>query len=132
MTSQIAPARSDYALGYSKAEQKRLMRQATLLAPLTTRCLRDAGICIGHRVMDIGSGAGDVSMIAARLVGTTGIVVGVERESSMLALARERVHAAAMDNVTFIQGDVHRIEFEELFDAVVGRLVLNHLAGPTQ
>ena len=55
----------DYALGYTSAEQDRLMRQAALIAPYTERLFREAGIRPGHRVLDLGSGMGDVSMLVA-------------------------------------------------------------------
>ena len=66
-----------YALDSADAEHKRLIRQATWLAPLTTQFFRDAGIRPGDRVLDLGSGDGDVAMIAAWLVSDTGEVVGI-------------------------------------------------------
>src|SRR5690349_16512255 len=92
-----------YVLGYSDTEQDRLIRQATLLAPITERLFRDAGIGAGCRVLDIGSGTGDVAMIAARLVGTSGEVLGIERDASFVARARERVATVGFRNVTFLQ-----------------------------
>jgi ubiquinone/menaquinone biosynthesis C-methylase UbiE len=50
-----------------------------MLRPITERLLRSAGIEPGMRVLDIGCGAGDVSMLAAELVGSTGSVVGIDR-----------------------------------------------------
>jgi SAM-dependent methyltransferase len=81
-------------------------------------------------VLDIGSGVGDVSMLAARLVGPTGEVVGVERDASYVARATDRVAAAGFRNVTFIQADVHDLGIGPPFDAVVGRMVLSHLPDP--
>jgi hypothetical protein len=56
-----------YALGNTDAEHERLIRQAARLAPLTERLFREAGIGAGQRVLDLGSGVGDVAMLAARL-----------------------------------------------------------------
>ena len=53
------------ALGSTDAEHERLIRQAASLAPLTERLFREAGIGTGHRVLDLGSGVGDVAMLAA-------------------------------------------------------------------
>src|ERR1051326_4326669 len=94
---------SVYVLGYSDAEQDRLIRQATLLAPITERLFREAGIGRGCRVLDIGSGLGDVAMIAARLVGESGEVLGIDRNAGFVARARERVAAVGFRNVTFVQ-----------------------------
>ena len=66
-----------YSLGNTDAEHERLIRQAARLAPLTERLFREAGIGAGQRVLDVGSGVGDVAMLAGRLVGPSGEVVGV-------------------------------------------------------
>src|SRR6185436_7578988 len=52
----MAFQQADYVLGHTSIEQQRLIRQARMLAPLTERFLRDAGICSGMRVLDIGCG----------------------------------------------------------------------------
>jgi SAM-dependent methyltransferase len=117
---------SPYVLGYAAAEQDRLRRQASLVAPLTERFFRAAGIGTAQRVLEIGSGLGDVAHIAARLVGPTGQVVGVEHEATSVACARERTDTAGLRHVTFVQADAHTLVFEDTFDALVGRFVLNH------
>ncbi len=71
---------SQYALGSTDAEHERLIWQAERVAPLTERLFREAGIGPGQRVLDLGSGVGDVAMLAARLVGPSGEVVGIERD----------------------------------------------------
>ena len=63
-----------YAFGHSSAEILRLKNQAAMLRPITERLLRSAGIDAGMRVLDLGCGAGDVSMLAAELVGAAGFV----------------------------------------------------------
>jgi SAM-dependent methyltransferase len=69
---------ADYVLGHTSVEQQRLIRQARVLAPLTERFLRDAGISSGMRVLDIGCGMGDVTIIAAQLVGSAGRVTSID------------------------------------------------------
>src|SRR5689334_15433463 len=126
----VKAAPFDYVLGYSDAEQDRLIRQATLLAPITERLFRDAGIGRCCRVLDIGSGIGDVAMIAGRLVGASGAVVGIERDARYIARARERVATIGFTSVTFIQADANAMSIEGPFDAVVGRFVLSHNPDP--
>jgi len=58
--------KQEYALGSTAAEHARLIRQAAGLAPVTERLFREAGIGAGHRVLDLGSGVGDVAILAAR------------------------------------------------------------------
>ena len=122
---------SDYALGSTDAEHERLIRQAARLAPLTERLFREAGIGPGHRVLDLGSGVGDVAMFVARLVGHSGEVVGIERDPRSLDRARARVAEAGLHNVSFIQSDVSQITASKPFDAAVGRLILMWLPDPT-
>ena len=61
-----------------------------MLRPFTVRLLRDAGIGAGMRVLDAGCGTGDVTALAAELVGAGGAVVGVDRSGEVLATARAR------------------------------------------
>jgi len=71
----ITNSNGDYALGYTNSEHNRLIRQATRIAPYTERLLREAGIGPGQRVLDLGSGVGDVAMLLARIVGPSGAIV---------------------------------------------------------
>jgi SAM-dependent methyltransferase len=115
---------STYVLGSTDAEHERLIRQAAILDPYTERFFRDAGIGTAQRVLDIGSGLGDVTMLVARLVGPSGAVIGVDRDASIIVKAKARVGAAGLQNVTFMQSDVGEIESSKPFDAVVGRFIL--------
>ena len=126
-TSQHA---ADYALGYTDAEQERLMRQAALIAPYTERLFREAGIGVDYRVLDLGSGMGDVSMLVAGLVGASGEVVGIERDAASIERAQARVAAAGCRNVSFLNADVNNIVTDRPFDAVVGRFILMFLPDP--
>ena len=121
---------SQYALGSAEAEQERLIRQAARLAPLTERLFREAGISPGQRVLDLGSGVGDVAMLAARLVGPQGEVVGIERDGQSLARARARVVEAGLRNVSFKQSDVNQFVTDQSFDAAVGRFILEFVPNP--
>jgi len=119
-----------YALGNTDAEHERLIRQAARLAPLTERLFREAGIGAGQRILDLGSGVGDVAMLAARLAGSSGEVVGVERDPRSVARARARVAEAGLYNVRFMQSDVDQIASDKPFDAAVGRFILMYLPDP--
>jgi len=77
------------------------------------------------RVLDFGSGAGDVAMLTSRLVGPGGEVVGVERDPGAVKAAAARVEQAGLSNVSFVHGDAQTLDgVEGGLDAVVGRLVL--------
>ena len=85
---------ANYPLGNTDAEHERLIRQAARVAPMTERFFREAGVGRGQRVLDLGSGVGDVAMLVARLVGPSGEVVAIERDPKSIARGRARVTAA--------------------------------------
>jgi len=122
-----------YVLGATGHEHERLIRQAMIFNPFTERLFRNAGIARGQRVLDIGSGVGDVAMLVADLVGPTGEVVGVERDANTLTKARSRVAEAQLRNVSFVAMDVSQVVSEvnnKPFDVIVGRLILEFLPDP--
>jgi len=121
---------SSYALGYSQAERDRLIRQAAQLAPLTERFFHDAGIGPGHRVLELGSGMGDVAMLVAGIVGPSGEVLGVERDANSIQFAESRIVQAGLQNITFTQSDISQLSAERKFDAAVGRFILQYLPDP--
>jgi len=104
-----------YALGHSPAEVQRLKNQAAMLRPITERLLRSAGIDGGVRVLDLGCGAGDVSMLAAELVGPAGFVVGIDRSQDVLNVARKRAKEAGLRQVSFVRASVEEFSVDEPF-----------------
>jgi SAM-dependent methyltransferase len=113
------------------AEERRLIAQSRLFDPLTRRVFEAAGLAPGMRVLDLGAGVGDTSMLAARIVGPEGAVVGVDVSADPLVSARARAAAAGLRNVEFVHGDALSADLgDEPFDAVVGRLVLMYVADP--
>ena len=74
-------ATTAYILGHDPGELDRLIAQARFFGDLTEEVLRRAGVGPGMRVLDVGCGTGDVSFLAARLVGPTGSVLGVDRSA---------------------------------------------------
>jgi SAM-dependent methyltransferase len=82
------------------------------------------------RVLDVGCGPGDVSSIAARLVGPTGTVLGVDAAPEMIELAGARAAEQGLSAVHFKQAGIDAITLDEPVDAVVGRLILMHLPDP--
>jgi SAM-dependent methyltransferase len=129
--SDAARAARPYVLGHSDRELQRLSKQADLIDPITRRFLCAAGIVPGMRVLDVGSGAGDVAFLAADLVGASGEIVGTDRSAVALATARQRADARSPRNVVFREGDPALMTFDRPFDAVIGRYVLLFQRDPT-
>jgi 2-polyprenyl-3-methyl-5-hydroxy-6-metoxy-1,4-benzoquinol methylase len=121
-----------YALGRSDVEYERLTTQAALIRPMTERLLFDAGIGPGQRVLDVGSGVGDVAFLTADLVGPAGEVVGVDIDRKALETARRRADLLGYRNVSFVEGDARTADLGQGFDATVGRLVLLYVADPSE
>jgi SAM-dependent methyltransferase len=119
-----------YALERSQREYARLARQAEILGPMTRRLFVDAGIQPGMRVVDLGSGAGDVCMLLAEMVGPGGSVVGLDLDGDALDHARKRAADAGISNVDFIHSDFAHYVPDGQVDAIVGRLVLMYQADP--
>jgi len=128
--SEASKREASYVLGHSEAEILRLQTQAKILRPITERLLRTAGIRPGMRVLDLGSGAGDVSMLAAELVGPSGSVVGIDRSSQVLSIARERAKRAGFKHLSFHEAEVETFVDDAGFDLVIGRYVLMHQTDP--
>jgi SAM-dependent methyltransferase len=121
---------TSYVFGHSDEEIQRLVRQSRLFNPSTRRFLEQAGISAGMKVLDVGSGPGDVALLLADRVGPGGVVVGVEIDPATLDIARVRARVAGYENVSFVAGDIDSVELDDDFDAIVGRVILIHLPEP--
>ena len=128
----MAASTAEYVLGHSDRELERLSRQARLIEPITREFFTDAGIVPGMRILDVGSGSGDVAFLAAEMAGVRGSVVGVDKAPAAILTARRRAEARSSSNVSFRKGDPVDISFDSRFDAVVGRYVLLFQADAAQ
>jgi ubiquinone/menaquinone biosynthesis C-methylase UbiE len=126
----VRPSADTYPLGRSEAETQRLMLQNQIYSPITRAFLTSAGVSRGMKVLDLGSGAGDVALMCADLVGPQGSVIGVDGNAAILDVARNRVRAAGWTNVDFLSGDVRDLALPADFDAVVGRWILMYVEEP--
>jgi len=119
-----------YVLGHNDPEVERLLLQGRLYRTHTEHALRLAGLDTGMRVLDVGCGAGDVAMAAARIVGPAGSVTAVDAQASILDVAEQRAREAELPWITFRHTTVEEVTAAEPFDAVTGRLLLMHLPDP--
>jgi len=63
--------------------------------------LEAAGLARGMRVLDIGCGAGDLSFLAAEVVGRSGSVLGIDRAPEAIAAAKARARERGLKRVRF-------------------------------
>ena len=118
------PEIANYALGHSPTEIRRLDIQAAIIRPITMRLLHTIGVSPGMRILDVGCGAGDVTMLAAKLVGESGAVVGIDRSDAAILAARAR--AATAKNIHFLVTSPDDTLDAAPFDVVISRYVLIH------
>ena len=80
----------------------------------------------GERVLDLGSGAGTDSLVAAQMVGADGRVTGVDMTAEMLAKARAAAAELGVSNVEFVDSEAERLPFEDgSFDVVISNGVID-------
>ncbi len=130
--STISQTDATYVMGHPIGEEERLQKLGQLLYPSTRHLFEKAGIAPGMKVLDVGSGAGDVALLLAELVGPEGAIVGVDVYPAVLEAARVHVQAAGLTNVTFMAGDIRNVALDDDFDAIVGRNVLMYVADPAE
>ena len=119
-----------YVLGHSDLEIERLQLQASLIDGITSRLIRECGIAPGMNVLDIGCGAGDVSMLVADAVGPSGKVVAFDREPRAIETARIRSQKRGYRNIEFVVTSDEEWPKHAPFDAAIGRYILPHQADP--
>ena len=80
----------------------------------------------GETVVDLGSGAGFDALLAAREVGPTGRVIGVDMTEAMLDKARENAAKLGLDHVEFRKGQIEDLPIEsESVDVIISNCVVN-------
>jgi SAM-dependent methyltransferase len=80
----------------------------------------------GEVVVDLGSGAGMDAFLAAKQVGPTGHVIGIDMTDAMLAKARENARKVGCTNVEFRKGTIEDLPLEsESVDAIISNCVIN-------
>ena len=99
--------------------RRRLEQDHRHLAPL---------IQSGMQVLDVGCGTGSITAGIAERVGSAGYVIGVDRDESLLAIAREQ--NAGCGNLEFVHGDAMDLPYEARFDIVTAARALQWMADP--
>jgi ubiquinone/menaquinone biosynthesis C-methylase UbiE len=121
-----------YILGHEQSEIDRLMVQSAVMRPFTERVFKAAGMSTGMRVLDLGCGPGDVSMLAANLVGPSGSVIGIDRSLEVISIAERRAGQAGLSHVSFKNVALEKFADTDAFDRVVGRFVLIYQSDPIE
>jgi SAM-dependent methyltransferase len=111
---------------YSEEELALLPREAVALALGVGHPVRYAALRPGEVVLDLGSGAGIDTLLAAAAVGPAGRVIGLDMTPEMLARARANAAAGGVTNVDFVEGFLESIPLPDgAVDVVITNGVLN-------
>jgi ubiquinone/menaquinone biosynthesis C-methylase UbiE len=130
MTTNEQPQRQDvtagpYGLSGAEGWQRGAAARSQFLGPVTELMLDLAGVGPGDRVLDVGAGTGDQTLMAAERVGATGFVLATDVSAPMLTLAAERARESGLDNIQTQLGDARGLDLEPgSFDAAISRLAL--------
>lgn len=85
-----------------------------------------ANLKAGETVLDLGSGGGFDCFLAARQVGNTGRVIGVDMTPEMISKARENAHKAGLQNVEFRLGEIENLPVaDNTVDVIISNCVIN-------
>ena len=83
-------------------------------------------LALGERVLDLGSGAGTDSLVAAQMVGERGHVTGIDMSPPMLAKARAAAAEMGAANVEFVESEAEHLPFADgTFDVVISNGVID-------
>jgi SAM-dependent methyltransferase len=119
----------EYVLRGGQAGAERLHLLNRVKWPTTEPLLRSAGLRAGMSCLDVGCGGGDVTLKMAAIVGAEGHVVGVDRDQSILQLARQEADKQGLP-VTFRGLEAEDLAEAAAYDLVFARYLLSHLPRP--
>jgi len=126
MVQQESSVGDDYVLGHSAEEYERLRHQAQALEPATKRIFQSIGLRAGSSCLDIGCGPGEVIRLMGEIVGPSGRVTGLDRDTRAGREAINRLQASGTSQYRLIEADMEGIRDidGESFDLTFARLAL--------
>jgi SAM-dependent methyltransferase len=124
---------SHYIHGTAPHEQARLAAMNDWINSLSRR---EAGIRAGERILDVGSGLGQLALLFAQDAGRDGLVLGIERAPAQLASSRALARPPLSSHTEFREGDALAPPLSErewgAFDVAHTRFLLEHISDPAR
>ncbi len=121
-----------YIITGGEEGKKRLKILAEVLSSTTKSLFEITGPLTGKKILDVGCGGGDVSIMLARMVGNNGSITGLDFDKEIVNLAQEDAINEGVLNVQFQAIDAHDIHYHDEYDIVYSRFLLSHLKRPMQ
>ncbi len=129
--TEITGAMQHYVIRGGLAGGERLRLMSRVLQRTTGALLDRVALADGMHCLDVGCGAGDVTVEIARRIAPRGIVIGIDLDAVKLGLAREHAMQSDVASVaSFMIGDIRRDLPSGPFDLIYARFVLSHLNHP--
>jgi arsenite methyltransferase len=126
MAAEAAAVQKAIAIGYDEAELAALPAEAVVSFGCGNP-VGMAGLRPGEAVLDLGCGVGLDGLLAARQVGPTGKVIGIDMTGEMVGKASANARAAGLANVSFQVGEIEHLPLpDEAVDVVISNCALNH------
>lgn len=110
--------------------KQRLDVLSRALWPTTDAALKRSALAPGMTCLDLGCGAGAVTVEIARMVGAQGRVRGVDYDAVKVGFAREAAEVLGLTHLEFQQLDVREWNEESQYDFIYSRFLLTHLPDP--
>lgn len=110
--------------------KKRLNILSEVLHSSTVALLKSNGLSEGMSFLDAGCGGGNVSRIAAGIVGPTGTVTAVDFDPEIIALNQKEQTENNTTNINYLVSDIYNLPFNNQFDIAYARFLLSHLKDP--
>jgi ubiquinone/menaquinone biosynthesis C-methylase UbiE len=132
MVQQESSLGDHYVLGYSAEEYERLRHQAQGFEPATKRIFQSIGLGAGMSCLDVGCGPGVVMRLMGEIVGPSGRVTGLDRDTTAGREATNQLQASGTSHYRLIDADMETIcdVDGESFDLTFARLVLLYARDP--
>lgn len=96
--------------------------------PVAKHLIEFGNLKTGQQVLDVATGTGIVALSAAQIVGASGKIIGVDISAGMLSYAKQKLAAAGLENVEFIEADAEHLNFaDNSFDRILCSLAICYL-----
>src|SRR6476659_486655 len=118
------PVSNEYVIAEGQPGFDRLRVLARVWGATTESLLRSVGVGAGMRCLDVGCGAGDVTMLLASMVGPAGAVVGSDADRGQLDLVEQEVERLGVTTVELVHQDVMDLAASGEYDVVYSRFLL--------
>ncbi|MCD6064004.1 MAG: ubiE 5 [Flavipsychrobacter sp.] len=119
-----------YIITGGEEGKKRLNVLSEVLYSYTKTLLLQQGLAKGMSFLDVGCGGGNVSVMAAGMVGDAGRVTAIDFDEEIIALNKEEVAAAGISTIAYETLSAYDLSSRDEYDITYARFLLSHLTDP--